>query len=189
MVNTHSPTVRWREQTRLSRACCGAWWLAIPAPGGPTPWCLLPLVCLPFWPLLFEFQEDEVAVHSMQANLRHYRRVWKQVWVLLLCSSLLSQRHADRCRAPALSYCACQKVGLSTRDLLLQVEARKLAPWFVGPFRSWRMVNALALCLRLSASVKVHPTFHVSLGQTRRGVGAGPASPPPGVLTDVRHFR
>lgn len=135
MVNTHSPTVRWREQTRLSRACCGAWSPAILAPEGPTPWYLLPLVCLPFWPLLFEFQEDEVAVHSMQANLRHCRRVWKQVWAALLCSSLLSQRHADRCRAPVLSYCTGQKVGLSRRDLLLQVEARKLALWFVGPFR------------------------------------------------------
>lgn len=47
-------------------------------------------------------------------------------------------------------------------DLLLQVESHKLAPWFVGPFPVSKVVNPVAVRLRLPRLLKVHPTFHVS---------------------------
>lgn len=50
---------------------------------------------------------------------------------------------------------------LSTRDLLLQVESQKLALWFVGPFEVDRVVNPVAVCLKLLEYLRVHPTFLV----------------------------
>lgn len=55
-----------------------------------------------------------------------------------------------------------QCVWPSTKDLLLQVESRKLASWFVGPFEVEQIVNPVAVRLKFPALLKVHPTFHVS---------------------------
>lgn len=129
---------------------------------------------------LFEFQEDKVAVPSVRANLQRCRRIWKQARTAFLRSSLRSQRQADRDRAPAPSYTAGQKVWLSTRDLPPQVEARKLALRFVGPFEGDRMVNPVAVHLYLPASLNVHPTFHISQVKPvqESALVPPPASPP-----------
>lgn len=51
---------------------------------------------------------------------------------------------------------------LSNRDVLLQVDSKKLPPWFVGRFEVERLVSPAALHLTVPASIQVHPTFHVS---------------------------
>ncbi|KAK3570701.1 hypothetical protein QTP86_025018 [Hemibagrus guttatus] len=56
-----------------------------------------------------------------------------------------------------------QKVWLSTRNLRLKLPCRKLNPKFVGPFEIVRQVNPVAYRLRLPASYRICPTFHVSL--------------------------
>lgn len=99
---------------------------------------------------------------SVQANLRCCKSVWQQVRASLLHSSLQAERQANCHRTPAPVYRPGQKVWLSMRDLPHQVESRKLASRFVGPFKVKRMVNAAAVRLKLPASMRVHPTFHVS---------------------------
>ncbi|KAK3554943.1 hypothetical protein QTP86_001878 [Hemibagrus guttatus] len=56
-----------------------------------------------------------------------------------------------------------QKVWLSTQSLRLKLPCRKLNPKFVGPFEIVRQVNPVAYRLRLPASYRICPTFHVSL--------------------------
>ncbi|KAK3525540.1 hypothetical protein QTP86_034665 [Hemibagrus guttatus] len=56
-----------------------------------------------------------------------------------------------------------QRVWLSTWNLRLKLPCRKLSPKFVGPFEIIRQVNPVAYRLRLPASYRICPTFHVSL--------------------------
>lgn len=104
------------------------------------------------------------------AHLRRCQRVWRRVCAALLPSSLCSQQQSNKHRTPAPCYRAGQRVWLSSRDLPLQVESRKRSPRFVGPFEVERMVNLVAVRLKLPVSIKVHPMFHVS--QVRPVVGS-----------------
>lgn len=101
-------------------------------------------------------------VPSFQVHLHCCRAVWRQVRVALLRSSLQAQRQANHRRTPAPAYHHGQNVWLSSRNLPLQVESRKLAQRFVGPFEVEWMVNATAVRLILPVFLRAHPTFHVS---------------------------
>lgn len=76
------------------------------------------------------------------------------------CFALPLRRRDRQSGAPA--YRPGQKVWLSTKDLQLQVESRKLALHFVGQFEVQLLVNPAAVWLKLPTSMRVHLMFHVS---------------------------
>lgn len=121
------------------------------------------IASLGYQPPLFEVHEDKVAVPLVHSNMRRCRRVWRQVRAALLQSSQrvsvagqpapdsspLSGLDLEQALSAFWPYQLGQKVRLSTKDLPLQIESRKLAPCFVGPFEVEQVVNLAAIRLKL----------------------------------------
>ncbi len=114
-------------------------------------------------PPLFPEQEVEVGVPSVLQFIRRCRLTWKKARHKLLRVSQQYQRQANRRRRPAPILRPGQRVWLSTKNLPLRVESRKLSQRFIGPFRVARKVNPVTYRLFLPRSLKINPSFHVFL--------------------------
>uniref|UniRef100_A0A674NR05 Chromo domain-containing protein n=1 Tax=Takifugu rubripes TaxID=31033 RepID=A0A674NR05_TAKRU len=71
------------------------------------------------------------------------------------------------------------RTGTPYHSFPLPLESNKLAPKFIGPFPIKRVLNPVAVRLKLPRSMRVHPTFHVSKVKPVRESPLMPAAPPP----------
>ncbi|KAK3565396.1 hypothetical protein QTP86_007935 [Hemibagrus guttatus] len=145
---------------------------------------LTPFQCvLGYQPPLFPWSGEPSDVPAVEEWYRLSQEVWERSHVRLQRAVRRQRIQADRRCRPHPSYQVGQKVWLSTRNLHLRLPCKRLSPKFIGPFGIIRQVNPVAYRLRLPASYRICPTFHVSLlkpahpvvGEARTSV----APPPP----------
>ncbi|KAI7808450.1 Pol polyprotein [Triplophysa rosa] len=142
-----------------------------------------------YQPPLFPSQEPEAAVPSALAFVRRCRRTWTRARGVLARTSQRTKAAADRHRISPPPYVCGQRVWLSTKDLPLRAPSKKLAPRFIGPYRIMKVVNPVAVWLKLPHNLgRVHPVFHVSRVKPAVTSHLNPASsrpvPPPPRLVD-----
>lgn len=132
-----------------------------------------------YQPPLFSSQEPEATCPTARAYVRRCRRTWARARNTLLKTVAGYSTAANRHRTPAPKYQAGQMVWLSTKNLPIRVESRKLARRFTGPFRIERVISPTAVRLQLPSTLKAHPTFHVSQVKPFMESALVPAAPPP----------
>lgn len=116
-------------------------------------------VAFGFQPPLFDIQERAASVSSAMASFRRCWRAWRRAYQVLLRSVNVYKRQADKRCPPAPRYYVGQRVWLSTSDSPLHAENLKLTPRFVGPLPITKVVNHVAVRLRLPRPLQVHLRF------------------------------
>ncbi|KAL0154206.1 hypothetical protein M9458_050460, partial [Cirrhinus mrigala] len=119
-------------------------------------------VCYGFQPPIFEHQEPEVEVPSAQQLVRRCRRLWNHARAAILRANRRYITQHRRRHPPGRLFHVGDRVYLSTRNINLKTDSRKLTPRFIGPFKITHRLNPVTFRLQLPASLRVHPIFHQS---------------------------
>lgn len=91
-----------------------------------------------YQPPVFPENEQEVSVPSAHARVRRCHRIWTAARQVLIRQGDRVKKVADRKRLG-------QRVWLSTKDLHLKFPSKKLAPRFLGPFPTTKIVRPAAV--------------------------------------------
>lgn len=119
--------------------------------------------CFGYQPPLFTSQDSDSNVPSAQSFISRCKRTWRRVRSALCRAGRRMSVAANRRRIKSPRYTCGQRVWLSTSNLPLRSESRKLSNRFIGPFRITKIINPVAVKLRLPPKFRrVHPVFHVS---------------------------
>ncbi|KAL0173559.1 hypothetical protein M9458_029527, partial [Cirrhinus mrigala] len=119
-------------------------------------------VCYGFQPPIFEHQEPEVEVPSAQQLVRRCRRLWNHARAAIQKTNRRYVVQHRRRHPPGRLFHVGDRVYLSTKNINLKTDSRKLTPRYIGPFKITHRLNPVTFRLQLPASLRVHPIFHQS---------------------------
>ncbi|KAI2647069.1 Transposon Tf2-9 polyprotein [Labeo rohita] len=112
-------------------------------------------VCYGYQPPVFEHQEPEVEVPSAQELVRRCRRLWNHARTAIRKANT---RYTTQHRRRHVG----DRVYLSTRNINLKTDSKKLTARFIGPFKITHRLNPVTFSLQLPTSLRIHPVFHQS---------------------------
>jgi hypothetical protein len=99
------------------------------------------------------------------------------------------RRYADATRRDLPPLQVGQEVLLMTKILRFKhTRARKLKPWYMGPFRVSKVASPVAYPLQLPRHLKLRDMFHVSMLKPYRSDGRVQTPPPPEVIDGELEF-
>ncbi|KAL0159610.1 hypothetical protein M9458_043335, partial [Cirrhinus mrigala] len=119
-------------------------------------------VCYGYQPPVFEHQEPEVDVPSAQQLVRRCRRLWNHARTAIQKANQRYTTQHRRRHPPGRLFHVGDRVYLSTRNIHLKTDSKKLTPRFIGPYKITHRLNPVTFRLQLPASLRIHPVFHQS---------------------------
>ncbi|RXN11696.1 U4 U6 small nuclear ribonucleo Prp3 [Labeo rohita] len=119
-------------------------------------------VCYGYQPPVFEHQEPEVQVPSAQELVRRCRRLWNHARTAIRKANTRYTTQHRRWHPPGRLFHVGDRVYLSTRNINLKTDSKKLTARFIGPFKITHRLNPVTFRLQLPTSLWIHPVFHQS---------------------------
>ncbi|KAL0188416.1 hypothetical protein M9458_015515, partial [Cirrhinus mrigala] len=119
-------------------------------------------VCYGFQPPIFDHQEPEVEVPSAQQLVRRCRRLWNHARAAIQKTNRRYIIQHRRRHPPGRLFHVGDRVYLSTRNINLKTDSKKLTSRYIGPFKITHRLNPVTFRLQLPASLRIHPVFHQS---------------------------
>ncbi|KAI2646957.1 Transposon Tf2-9 polyprotein [Labeo rohita] len=119
-------------------------------------------VCYGYQPPVFEHQEPEVEVPSAQQLVRQCRRLWNHARIAIQKANTRYTTQHRRRHPPGRLFHVGDRVYLSTRNINLKTDSKKLTARFIGPFKITHRSNPVTFRLQLPTSLRIHPVFHQS---------------------------
>ncbi len=157
---------------------------------------MTPFKCiLGFQPPMFPWSGEPTELPSITEWLQRSEEVWDRAHTHLLRAVRRQELQANQHRRSGPVYQSGQWVWLSTRDLRLRLQCKKLSIRYVGPFKISRQITPVSFRLELPSNYRISPTFHVSLLKPAGGPrgaseeGAEPQTPPPILVKGEEVYR
>ncbi|KAL0149444.1 hypothetical protein M9458_055232 [Cirrhinus mrigala] len=119
-------------------------------------------VCYGYQPPVFEHQEPEVEVPSAQQLVRRCRRLWNHARIAIQKANTRYTTQHRRRHPPGRLFHVGDRVYLSTRNINLKTDSKKLTARFIGPFKITHRLNPVTFRLQLPTSLRIYPVFHQS---------------------------
>ncbi|KAL0156998.1 hypothetical protein M9458_048244, partial [Cirrhinus mrigala] len=119
-------------------------------------------VCYGYQPPVFEHQEPEVEVPSAQQLVRRCRRLWNHARIAIQKANTRYITQHRRRHPPGRLFHVGDRFYLSTRNINLKTDSKKLTARFIGPFKITHRLNPVTFRLQLPTSLRIHPVFHQS---------------------------
>ncbi|KAL0185658.1 hypothetical protein M9458_017328, partial [Cirrhinus mrigala] len=142
-------------------------------------------VCYGYQPPVFEHQEPEVEVPSAQQLVRRCRRLWNHARIAIQKANTRYITQHRRRHPPGRLFHVGDRVYLSTRNINLKTDSKKLTARFIGPFKITHRLNPVSSCLHLSGSILFSTSPNSNMSSSLLCLPRFLPHPRPGSLTVV----
>ncbi|KAL0151257.1 hypothetical protein M9458_053448 [Cirrhinus mrigala] len=120
-------------------------------------------VCYGYQPPVFEHQEPEVDVPSAQQLARRCWRLWNHARTAIQKANQRYTTQHRRRHPPGRLFHVGDRVYLSTRNINLKTDSKKLTARFIGSYKITHRLNPVTFRLQLPASLRIHPVLPLAL--------------------------